>query len=296
MSKVVSKKSPAPAPAPAPAPVPALKKRSSNLWVYLALTIGALVMAFPVFWMFSMSLKSPAEIFTTKLIFFPKHPVWANYMLGWVKSGFSKYFINTLIISTGAVFCSVIFNSMAGYALAKFKFPGRNAIFIFILAALMVPIQVKIVPLYLLTSALHWVDTYQGAILPTISQAFGVFIMRQYCLTIPTELIEAARIDGCSEMRTFWRIIFPLCKPAMAVNVIFQFMWRWNDLLWPLIILRKEQMYTIQQGLAFFRENPSVAGGPIMAMSLVSILPIVLIFFILQKYFVQGIAMSGIKD
>ncbi|HEX7713134.1 MAG TPA: carbohydrate ABC transporter permease, partial [Bacillota bacterium] len=143
---------------------------------------------------------------------------------------------------------------------------------------------------------LKWINTFQGAIIPTISQAFGVFLMRQYCLTIPTELIEASRIDGCSDFRTFWQIIFPLCKPAMAVNIIFQFMWRWNDLLWPIVIIRDQNMYTIQQGLAFFREDPSVAGGPIMAMSIVSVLPIVAIFFALQKYFVQGIAMTGLKS
>jgi ABC-type glycerol-3-phosphate transport system permease component len=191
---------------------------------------------------------------------------------------------------------SVLFNSMAGFALAKYRFAGREAIFLFILSALMVPIQVKIVPLYLLTARLGWVDTFAGAILPTISQAFGVFLMRQYCSTIPDELIEASRIDGCSEFRIFWQIVFPLCKPAMAVNIIFQFMWRWNDLLWPLVVLRSEKMYTIQQGLAFFRDNPSVAGGPIMAMSLVSVVPIAIIFFSLQKYFVQGIALTGMKE
>jgi alpha-1,4-digalacturonate transport system permease protein len=272
------------------------QKWLQNFGIYLCLSIGAVLMVFPLLWMVSISLKAPMEIFSTKLSMFPQHPMWSNYTFGLVRSGFGKYFINTLIMAIGAVLCSVIFNSMAGFALAKYKFPGRDAIFLFILAALMVPIQVKVVPLYLLTSALHWVDTFQGAILPTISQAFGVFLMRQYCLTIPDELLEAARIDGCSDFRTYWQIIFPLCKPAMAVNVIFQFMWRWNDLLWPLIVLRKEQMYTIQQGLAFFRDDPSIAGGPIMAMSLISILPIAILFFALQKYFVQGIAMSGMKE
>ncbi len=270
--------------------------RRSPLWLYVPLTVGAAVMAFPLLWMLSTSLKAPDEIFTTQLRLIPDRLMWSNYTFGWAESGFGKYFFNTTFIAIGAVAFSVIFNSMAGFALAKYRFAGREAIFLFILSALMVPIQVKIVPLYLLTAQLNWVDTFAGAILPTISQAFGVFLMRQYCLTIPDELIEASRIDGCSEFRIFWQIVFPLCKPAMAVNVIFQFMWRWNDLLWPLIVLRSEKMYTIQQGLAFFRDNPSVAGGPIMAMSLVSILPIVVIFFALQKYFVQGIAMTGLKE
>ncbi len=271
-------------------------KSFGNSLFYAGLIVGSLVMLFPLLWMLSISLKTPAEIYSLKLIWLPQHLIWSNYSFGWIKSGFGGFFGNTLIIATGAVLASVFFNSMAGFALAKYKFPGREGIFLFILAALMVPMQVKTVPLYVLTSMVHWTDTYQGAILPMISQAFGVFLMRQYCLTIPDELLEAARIDGCSDFRTFWQIIFPLCQPAMAVNVIFQFMWRWNDLLWPLIVLRQERMYTIQQGLAFFREDPSVAGGPIMAMALVSILPIVIIFFSLQKYFVQGIAMSGLKE
>ena len=270
--------------------------RRSPLWLYAPLTIGAALMAFPLLWMLSTSLKAPDEVFTAHLTLIPQKLIWSNYTFGWIQSGFGKYFFNTTLIAVGAVAFSVIFNSMAGFALAKYQFAGREALFLFILSALMVPIQVKIVPLYLLTAQLHWVNTFTGAILPTISQAFGVFLMRQYCLTIPDELIEASRIDGCSEFRIFWQIVFPLCKPAMAVNIIFQFMWRWNDLLWPLIVLRSEKMYTIQQGLAFFRDNPSVAGGPIMAMSFVSILPIVVIFFALQKYFVQGIALTGMKE
>ncbi len=271
-------------------------RRFHNIGIYIGLCAGTVLMLFPLIWMASISLKAPTEVYSLTFSLFPKSPVWSNYSTGWVQSGFGQYFFNTLLIAAGAVLCSVFFNSMAGFALAKYNFPGRNAIFLFILAALMVPIQVKTVPLYLLISKLRWLDTFQGAILPAISQSFGVFLMRQYCLTIPDELMEAARIDGCSDWRTFWQIIFPLCKPAIAVNVIFQFMWRWNDLLWPLIVLRREKMYTIQQGLAFFREDPSVAGGPIMAMAIVSILPIVILFFTLQKYFVQGIAMSGLKD
>jgi alpha-1,4-digalacturonate transport system permease protein len=272
------------------------RQGSQNIWLYVGLSIGALLMVFPLLWMLSISLKAPAEIFSMKLALFPRHPVWSNYSSGWVRSGFSTFFGNTLIIAAGAVLASVFFNSMAGFALAKYKFPGREGIFIFILTALMVPIQVKTVPLYILTSKLHWVDTFQGAILPTISQAFGVFLMRQYCLTLPDELLDAARMDGCSDFRTFWQIVFPLCKPAVAVNMIFQFMWRWNDLLWPLVVLRRERMYTVQQGLAFFREDPSMAGGPIMAMAIVSILPIVILFFTMQKYFVEGIGMSGLKN
>jgi|SRR5690554_1669037 len=270
-------------------------KRVSKCLLYILLIGGAIIMAFPIFYMLSLALKPAAEIYSLDLKLLPENIAWSNFTEGWARSGFNKYFLNTIIIAIGAVLFSVFFNSMAGFALAKYNFPGRNIIFVFILTALMLPTQVKMVPLYLLMINIGWINTFQGAIIPTISQAFGVFLMRQYCLTIPTELIEVSRIDGCSDFRTFWQIIFPLCKPAMAVNIIFQFMWRWNDLLWPLIVIREEKLYTIQQGLAFFREDPSVAGGPIMAMSIVSVLPIVVLFFALQKYFIQGIATTGMK-
>jgi alpha-1,4-digalacturonate transport system permease protein len=264
-------------------------------WLYGCLVCGAVLIAFPLVWLLSMSLESASEIYSRQFHLWPSRFQWSNYAVGWVYSGFGGYFINSVRIAIGAVAGSVLFNSMAGFALAKYQFPGREGIFMFILAALMLPMQVNLAPLYLLMVKLRWVDTCQGAILPTISQAFGVFLMRQYCLTIPTELLEAARIDGCSDFWTFWKIVFPLCGPAIAVNGLFQFMWRWNDLLWPLLVLQTEKMYTVQQGLAFLREDASMAGGPIMAMAIVSVLPIVLLFFLLQRFFVQGIALSGMK-
>jgi alpha-1,4-digalacturonate transport system permease protein len=273
----------------------ALREPLYKILLYFCLIGFAVLIAFPIVWMLSLSLKEPAEFYSLHLNLWPGRFWWSNYTQGWVHSGFGKYFYNTFIIASGAVLGSVVFNSMAGFALAKYEFPGRDGIFLFILAALMVPMQVNMAPLYLLMVKLNWVNTFSGAIIPTISQAFGVFLMRQYCLTIPTELIEVARIDGCSDFWTFWRIVFPLCGPAIAVNTLFQFMWRWNALLWPLIILQNEKRYTIQQGLAFLREDISMAGGPIMAMALVSVLPIVVLFFLLQKCFVQGIAMSGMK-
>ena len=267
----------------------------SRVLLYFILAIGAVIMAFPIVWMISIAFESPSEIYSLDFNLLPKKIIFTNFAQGWVATKFSNYFLNSLVIASGAVLFSVIFNSMAGFALAKYRFKGKDLVFMLILSALMVPTQVKLVPLYLLVIKFHWVDTYVGAIVPTISQAFGVFLMRQYCLSIPTELIEAARVEGSTEARTFWRIVFPLCSPAIAVNVIFQFMWHWNDLLWPLIVIRSQKMYTIQQGLAFFREDPSVSGGPIMAMSLVSVLPIAIVFFALQKYFIAGIVTTGLK-
>lgn len=268
----------------------------ADLTIYVMLTLGAAGMLFPVLWMLSIALKPADEIFTPAPQFLPRHFAWENFAVGWHRSSFSRYFGNSLIVACGAVAFSVLFNSMAGFGLAKYRFRGREALFLLILSALMIPEHVRIIPLYLLMSKIKWVDTFQGLIIPVISQAFGVFLMRQYMTTLPDDLLEAARIDGASEWRLFWQVALPLCVPAIATNAIFQFMWRWNALLWPLVVTRTEKMYTVQLGLALFQADTSVAGGPIMAMSLVSIVPIVVIFGALQRYFIQGIALTGLKD
>ena len=268
----------------------------ADVSIYVMLTLGAAGMLFPILWMLRIALKPADEIFTPTPRFFPRHFAWENFAIGWQRSNFSRYFGNSLIVACGAVAFSVLFNSMAGFGLAKYRFRGREALFLLILSALMIPEHVRIIPLYLLMSKIKWVDTFQGLIIPVISQAFGVFLMRQYMTTLPDDLLEAARIDGASEWRLFWQVALPLCVPAIATNAIFQFMWRWNALLWPLIVTRTEKMYTVQLGLALFQADTSVAGGPIMAMSLVSIIPIVVIFGALQRYFIQGIALTGLKD
>jgi alpha-1,4-digalacturonate transport system permease protein len=272
-----------------------LKKIGKFILLHLWIIIGATIMFFPVFWLISLSLQPSNEIYSADLNILPKQMTFDNYLTGWVRSNFDQYFGNSLIIALGVAVLSVLINSMAGFALAKYNFRGKNAIFMIVLSAMILPIQVTMVPLYLLVVKLGWVNTFAGVIIPTVGQTFGVFLMRQYCLTIPEELLEAAKIDGCSDFRIYWQIILPLCKAAMAVNFIFQFMWRWNDLLWPLIVLRDQKLYTIQQALAFFRDDFTVSGGPIMAMSIVSMIPIVIIFFALQKYFIQGIARTGLK-
>jgi multiple sugar transport system permease protein/alpha-1,4-digalacturonate transport system permease protein len=272
------------------------KRVWTNLPINLILITGAIAMLFPIFWMFSIALKPANEIFTPTPQLLPRQVAWGNFAIGWERSHFSSYFFNSLIVALGAVAFSVLFNSMAGFGFAKYRFRGRDALFLLILSALMIPEQVKIVPLYLLMVKIGWVNTFQGLIIPVISQAFGVFLMRQYMTTIPDDLLEAARIDGASEWRIFWQVALPLCVPAIATNTIFQFMWRWNALLWPLIVTRNEKMYTVQLGLALFQADTSVAGGPIMAMALISIIPIVVIFVLLQRYFIQGIALTGLKD
>ncbi|MFV0414609.1 MAG: carbohydrate ABC transporter permease [Oscillospiraceae bacterium] len=184
---------------------------------------------------------------------------------------------------------------MAGYAFAKYKFKGREFMFIIVLSTLMIPVQVTMIPNYIIMSRLKLLNTYAGLILPTCAEAFGLFLSRQFMSDIPNELIEAARIDGTSEFQIFRKIILPNSKSLMSVLIIFTVMWRWNDFQWPLIILSKAEMYTVQISLAMLRGSQYINWNTMMATSLISILPILIIFLIFQKQFVQGIASTGLK-
>ncbi len=263
--------------------------------IYAGLGLAALVAIAPILWMVSLSLKPPGEVFTPMPTLLPRVPTVENYVVGWQKSGFQRFFVNSLIIAVSAVVLSILSNSLAGYALAKFRFSGRQVIFVAFLSAIMIPDQVRMVPLYVLMRELQWINTWQAVILPGVSRAFGVFFMKQYMETIPDELLEAARIDGASELRILWQVVMPLCLPAVATVVIFEFLFRWNDLLWPLVALKSTDMYTVQIGLAQLRFDPAIGGGPVMAMALVSSIPALLLFFALQRHFVRGIATTGLR-
>jgi alpha-1,4-digalacturonate transport system permease protein len=263
--------------------------------ITLAVGLGSCVMIFPVLWMVSMALKPQTEIFTATPKLLPHNPTLANFFLGWQRSGFSRYFLNSTFITVARVVLSVSINSLAGFGFAKYRFRGRELLFLLLLTAMMVPDQVRMVPIYTLVNKLKWINTFQAAIFPGIGLTFGAFIMRQYLSSVPDELIESARIDGCSEWRIYRQVIMPLAVPAIIVNVVFQFLWGWNDLLWPLLFLQSRNMYTVQLALAIFQNDETVTGGPVMAMSLASVLPVLLIFLVLQRHFVEGISLTGIK-
>jgi ABC-type glycerol-3-phosphate transport system permease component len=261
--------------------------------IYSGLGIGAILVLIPLLWLFSLSLKPPGEVFTPTPTFLPRSPTLENFVIGWSKSGFQRFFRNSFIIAGSAVIFSLLFNSLAGYALAKHRFPGRQIIFLAFLSSIMIPDQVRAVPLFMVVTDLDWVNTWQGVIIPGINRAFGVFLMKQYIETIPDEMLDAARIDGASELRIISQIIIPLSKPALATVALFEFLVRWKDLLWPLIVLKSNDMHTVQIGLAQLHGDPAVGGGPIMAMALISIVPILILFLALQPYFIQGIARTG---
>ena len=218
-----------------------------------------------------------------------------NYTEGIESFDFWRYFANSVFVTASATILTLIVNSMAAFALSKYRFPGRTVIFVVIVSALMVPLSVILVPVYLLITSLGWNDQLIGVIIPTIATPTGVFLLRQYMLTIPDELIESARIDGASEWRIYLQIILPLASPALAVLAIFSIMWRWNDFLWPKIVLTRSEVFTLQVGLESFQGHLDVQWHLILAMTVLTLLPITFVFFILQRYITTGIATTGLK-
>ncbi len=228
------------------------------------------------------------EIRTIKL-------AWNNYLEPLERFNFLTYLKNSVIVTTVATIITLIINSMAAFALSKYKFRGRTAIFIIIISTLLIPISVILVPVFLVITAIGWNNNLWGVIIPGAATPTGVFLLRQYMLTLPDELIDAARIDGASEFRIYWQIILPLAAPALAVLAIFSVMWRWNDFLWPLIVLSRSEVFTLQVGLNSFQGDLQIQWHYVLAMTVLTLLPITLVFAFLQRYITTGIATTGMK-
>ncbi|NMB24895.1 MAG: carbohydrate ABC transporter permease [Firmicutes bacterium] len=263
--------------------------------VYGLLIAISITMLFPWFWMLSTALKPATEVFTNPPRLLPSAPTLKNFFSAWQVVPFWRIFGNSAFVAATRTLVAVFLNALAGYAFAKYEFKGRDFLFMLVLSTLMVPFQVIMISVYLMIAEFNWINTFQGLIVPGLSGAFGVFLMRQFFMTLPTDLMEAARIDGCSEFRIFWNIMLPLAKPALAVLATFGFMDGWNDFLLPLIVVESERMYTVQLGLAIFRGDLWVDWPELMSMNIIAILPVLVLFIAFQKYLVQGIALSGIK-
>jgi alpha-1,4-digalacturonate transport system permease protein len=219
----------------------------------------------------------------------------SNYTTGISSFNFGRYMWNSIVVTISATLLTLIVNSMAAFALAKYKFPGRQTIFLSMIATLMVPLSVVLVPIFLVITKVGWNNNLLGIIVPVAATPTGVFLLRQYMLTIPNELLDSARIDGASEWRIYAQIILPLAKPALAVLAIFSVMWRWNDFLWPLVVMSKPQFFTLQVGLASFQGEYSTDWNLILAMTVLTLLPISVVFAILQRNITTGIATTGLK-
>lgn len=276
-----------------------VKRWLKKFGAYLFLTIGALAMVGPFLWMVTTSLKEPGNIFSYDRVWWqdwiPVRFVWANYSKAWQVVPFARFYFNSLFVSACVTAGQVTTSALAAYAFARLQFPGRDKIFFAYLATIMIPGAVTMIPVFILLRMLGWIDTYKAVILPGIFTAYGTFLLRQFFLTLPKELEDAAKIDGCSYFGIFWRIILPLSKPALATLTTFTFMGSWLNFMWPLIVLNTHSKFTLPVGLAYFQTMHTTDWTLLMAGSLMMILPILIVFIITQRYFVEGIKLTGIK-
>lgn len=262
---------------------------------YFFLSLAAIVMIAPFLWMITTSLKGPLEVYRVPPTLLPTELHWENFSHVWETVPFGRFYLNTIVVTTVIVISQVTTAVLAAYVFARIEFPGRDLIFYLYLATLIIPGQVTMLPLFLLVSRLGWIDTYQGLIVPFLANAFAVFFLRQFFLTIPRDLEDAARIDGCGRIRFLWQIMLPLSRPALATITLFIFLGYWDDYLWPLIATNSTNMRTLAIGLRYFIEESGVQFNYMMAASLMAVLPVVIVFFFVQKQFIEGIALTGTK-
>lgn len=269
--------------------------KASRLAVHILLAVGALLMIMPFLWMISTSFKSFADSMSVPPKWLPVewHP--DNYLRVIQTIDFGTYYLNTVIVTVGRTTGQLILCSLAAYAFASLRFPFKNAIFLALLAVLMVPSQVVMIPSFVIMREFNWLDTFYVLIVPGIFSAFGTFLLRQFFMTLPKDLEEAAKIDGCSYFRIYWNIYLPLSKAALVSLAIFTILASWNDLLWPLIMTSSEEMRVLSIGISSFQGQHSTDYPLLMAGALMATLPIIILFIFLQRYFIEGIAMNGIK-
>ena len=272
-------------------------RRNTTRWIILlAIACGAITIFFPFFWMAVTSLKTAPEIQRVPLQIAPDDWLnFRNYAEVFKREPFWRFLLNSTIVAGVSAISSVIVSSLAGYGFAKYRFPGRDALFLAIVGIMMVPFQSVVVPLYEWMNRLGFLDTYMGIVAPDLVSVFGVFLMRQAIETIPNDYIDAARIDGCSELRIFVSLILPSVKPAMATLVIIKFMWSWNEFFWPMVVTSSPQMKVVTMGLMSFTNMYFIEYNLATAAAVISILPILLIFITLQRWVVQAVVMSGLK-
>ena len=262
----------------------------------ISMLVILLVIAFPFLWLIISSFKHEKDIISFPPRIFADSYTLDNYIKVWTTIPLSDYIKNTVIFAGGTVITSVFFDSLAGYAFARMRFKGKSVLFYFVLLTMMIPFQVFMIPLFIEVNLLGMLDTYAGLIIPRMTTAFGIFMMRSFFITLPDSLEEAARIDGLSEFNIFLKIMLPLSKPTLLSLGIFTLMNSWNDLLYPLILTSSSKMRTLPAGLALFTGQNISFYGPVMAGTVISMLPLLVVYIFAQKYFVQGTAMSGMKE
>lgn len=266
--------------------------------LYTILFILSILFAFPLFWMISTAIKPDKDIFADPPVWFPKNVTFDHFIRAWNTLPFNIFLRNTVIITLFATFGIVVSSSLVGFSFAYLKWKGRDVWFVVMLSTMMLPAQVTMIPLFIIFTKIGWVNTFKPLIIPAFfgGGPFYIFLLRQFFLTLPQELFDSARIDGCNTLDMFIRIALPLVKPALSAAAIFSFMGHWNDFMGPLIFLRSQDKYTLALGINMFRGYEGITlWGELMAVSLVATIPCLIIFFIGQKYFIQGITLTGLK-
>jgi ABC-type glycerol-3-phosphate transport system permease component len=274
----------------------ALLNGVGRVFLYIILVSGALVMIMPLVWMISTASKPVEETNLPEFFLFPsRFQLFENFQSAFRRVPLARYFFNSLFVTSSATLSELLLASMAGYSFARFNYPGKNLLFTFVLATLMIPFYVVVVPLYVVVHRLGLLDTYWAMILPFMVGAFGIFLMRQFMLTVPQELTDAARIDGAGEFTIYSRIVLPLCVPALCTLAIFSFLAHWDSFVWPLLVVHQRDMYTVPLGLTYFQSEYIAYSNEQMAASLLALVPTFAMVFGFQRYYVQGVVMSGIK-
>ena len=272
-----------------------MKHKGQATLVFVSLSAASCLALFPVYWMLLTALRPPSETFARTLNLIPSSLMWSNFARTWNTYDVSDWFLNSVLIAVLGAALAVAVDLLAGYAFAKFEFPGRNVLFILLLGTMMIPVQVYMVPQFLAVAALGGVNTLWAVILPKAAESYGVFLARQFFSGVPDELLNAARLDGASEWTIFWRIVLPLNKPIVAILSLLLVIGYWNDFGWPLIVLQDQQSLTLPVGLSFLQGEHVPDWPGLMIISLCSVAPIMCLFLFLQRYFIRGIARTGIK-
>lgn len=271
-------------------------KLTGKTVIHILLILGSIIMVVPFVWMFLTSVKTDSEAIVIPPQIFPKIWQWSSYTDALKQLPFLSFYFNTVSMVVVRVACAIVFSSMAGYAFARIKFPGRNILFFFVLIQMMIPPQIFIIPQYVMVSHLHWLNTIQALIFPGLVSAFGTFLLRQFFMGIPKELEEAAILDGCNRWGVYWRIALPLAKSGLVALGIFTALFGWKDLLWPLIVNTDLNKMPLSAGLATLQGQFNTHYPMLMAGSMLAIIPMIVIFIFFQKQFVQGIATTGSKN
>jgi multiple sugar transport system permease protein len=267
----------------------------ANLAVYGVLGLAVILAVFPFLYMVSLSLQSDADLFSGVPVIIPSVLQFSNYVDIWERAPFARFVLNSFIIAGGITALHLIFDPLIGYVFAKMQFPGKGPMFMALLSTLMLPFFIRMIPLYILTAEMGWLNTYQGLIMPFAMSAYGIFLMRQFILPIPDELIDAARIDGAGDLRIFFSVILPQIRPALATLGLLTFVFQFNEYLWPLIVVSSTEMRPITTGLTLFNQEFFTAWNLTATGGVILFIPSFVLFLFTQRYFIRSVMMSGMK-